>query len=179
LDEAFNVFDRETTEGLRNTLRGLGDAMAGRGASFNQTVASMRRLLPPAQRVLAVLVAPGTDLRGFISGAAAATGALAPVSVTLGDLVDRAAVTLAALGRRGRRRRRDDRAAAPHRGRGTRALQRSAPVLADAAAIARALRPAAPLLPGASAKLAGSLEGGHAGPAQHDGQDPGCRAGRL
>jgi hypothetical protein len=41
---------------------------------------------------------------------------------------------------------------------GTRALTRSAPVLADAAAIARALRPAAPLLPGASAKLAASLE---------------------
>jgi hypothetical protein len=41
---------------------------------------------------------------------------------------------------------------------GTRALQVSGPVLADAAAIARALQPAAPLLPGASAKLAASLE---------------------
>ena len=30
-DEAFNVFDHPTTEGLRSTLRGLGDALAGRG----------------------------------------------------------------------------------------------------------------------------------------------------
>jgi virulence factor Mce-like protein len=158
LDEAFNVFDRETTEGLRKTLRGLGDAFAGRGVSFNEVIASTRELLPPAQRVLAVLVAPGTDLRGFISGAAAATGALAPVAVTLGDLVDRAAVTLAALDAAGNAVGETIEQLPPTEAVGTRALQRSAPVLADAAAIARALRPAAPLLPGASAKLAGSLE---------------------
>jgi phospholipid/cholesterol/gamma-HCH transport system substrate-binding protein len=158
LDEALNVFDRDTTEGLRNTLRGLGDAFAGRGASFNEVIASTRRLLPPTQRLLAVLIAPGTDLPGFISGAAAATAALAPVASTLGDLVDHAAVTLAALDAAGNAVGDTLEELPPTETVGTRALERSGPVLADAAAIARALQPAAPLLPGASAKLAASLE---------------------
>ncbi len=158
LDEAFNVFDRETTEGLRNSLRGLGDALAGRGDSLNDAIASTRALLPPAQRVLRVLVAPSTDLSGFIDGAAAATGALAPVSRNLGSLIDRAAVTLGALDAAGDAVGASIEELPQTEAVATRALERSAPVLADAAAIARELRPAAPLLPVASRRLAGALD---------------------
>jgi virulence factor Mce-like protein len=158
LDEAFDVFDRQTTDGLRNTFRGLGDALAGRGNSINEFIASTRQLLPPAQSLLAVIVAPDTDLRGFIAGAAAATGALDPVSATLGDLVDSAAVTLAALDAAGSALGETIEQLPVTEDVATRALTRAEPVLADAAAIARALRPAAPLLPEASRRLADSLD---------------------
>ena len=158
LDEAFGVFDDETKAGVRGMLRGLGDALAGRGASLNQTIASTRELLPPAERVLRVLVAPNTNLTGFIDGAAAATSAIAPVAANLGGLVDRAAVTLAAIDAAGNALGATIEELPPTETVATRALLRSTPVLADAAALVRDLRPAAPLLPGTSRRLAGAIE---------------------
>ena len=158
LDEAFSTFDRETTRVLRATIRGLGDALAGRGRSLNEAVASTRRLLPPAERVLRVLVAPSTDLSGLVDGAAAAGGALAAVAPELGSLIDRAAVTLNAIDSAGGALGATLDELPPTEAVGTRALGRLTPVLADAAAIARDLRPAARLLPTASARLTGSLD---------------------
>jgi virulence factor Mce-like protein len=158
LDEAFNVFDAETTRGLRGAVAGLGDALAGRGSSFNQAVESTRRLLPPLQRVLAVLVSPRTDLAGFLDGAAATADALAPVAVTLGSLFDRAAVTMAALDAAGGALGETIDQLAPTEAAGTRVLLRVTPVLADAAALARGLRAGARFLPTATRHLAGSLE---------------------
>lgn len=160
LDEAFAAFDPSTREGLRGALRGLGDALAGRGASVNEAILAGRRLLPPAERVLTVLAAPGTDLAGLIDGVAATTGALAPVAPRLGSLIDRAGVTLEALDSTGSALGETIEQLPPTEAVGTRALGRLGPVLADAAVIAAELRPAARLLPGAARDVRGALDAG-------------------
>jgi virulence factor Mce-like protein len=158
LDEAFNTFDAETSEGIRNSISELGNALAGRGESLNQAVGAAGRLMPPLQRVLRNITSDRADLSGFIRGTAAATGALAPVATTLGSLFDHGATTMQAID-----------AAGPALGEaieelpqmeavGTRALSRIGPVLADAAVIARAIRPGTRVLPRISRNLAGALD---------------------
>lgn len=157
LDEAFNTFDAETSEGIRSSVSELGNALAGRGESLNQAVGSAGRLMPPLQRVLRNVTSRRADLSGFLSGTAAATGALAPVAGTLGSLFDHGATTMRAID-----------AAGPALGQaieelpatetvGTRALGRIGPVLADAAVIAREIRPGTRVLPRISRNLAGAL----------------------
>ncbi|MDX6698421.1 MAG: phospholipid/cholesterol/gamma-HCH transport system substrate-binding protein [Solirubrobacteraceae bacterium] len=158
LDEAIGAFDARTKVLVRGALHGLGDALAGRGRSVNEAIASTRRLLPPAERILAVLAAPRTDLPGLVDGLAAATGALAPVAPQLGSLVDHAAVTLDALDSTGSALGQTLEQLPPTEAVGTRALGRIGPVLGDAAAIATGLRPAARLLPGTARSLAGALD---------------------
>jgi virulence factor Mce-like protein len=160
LDEALQIFDRETRRGVQGVVSNLGEGVAGRGVALNETVSSTRRLLPPLQSVLEVVAAPGTDLEGFIDGAASATGTLEPVSGTLGDFVENGAVTLTALD-----------AADPALGQsleelppteqvGTRVLRRLTPLLIDSAALARELRPAVTKLPATSRLLQSSLREG-------------------
>ena len=162
LDEALQIFDAETRRGLGTAVSGLGEGVAGRGAGLNRTLQSTRTLLPRLERVARTLVARDTNLRGFIRGAAQVTGALAPVAEPLGGLVAEGATTLEALS-----------AAAEPLGRaiaelpateqtGTVALRRLTPVLVDAAALARELRPAAGRLPGTSTRLSRSLVSGTA-----------------
>ena len=160
IDDALKIFDPRTRAGIQGTVTGFGDALAGRGADVNATISSIRALLGPAARVARLLLARGTDLPGFIDGAAHVALALQPVAPQLGSLVTGAADTLGALHRAG-----------PALGQaidrlpgtetaGAAALRRVTPVLADAASIARAIRPGTRVLPGASRRLAVALEEG-------------------
>ncbi len=160
IDEAFNVFDRETSHGLQGTINGLGNTLAGRGNSLNDAVVSTRRLLPPLQRLLRLLVDPRTDLSGFVRGAAAASHALAPQARALGSLFDHTARTLAAVEAAGGALGQSIDELAPTETVAIRALETTGPVLSDAASIMRALRPAASLLPGTSRNLADAVEVG-------------------
>ncbi|HVS29072.1 MAG TPA: MlaD family protein [Solirubrobacteraceae bacterium] len=160
LTEAFNIFDPETTRGIRGVVRGLGDALSGRGSAINETVGSTRRLLPPVERLANLLAAPRTDLAGFIRGVVATMDALAPVSRTLVSLVDHAAVTLGAIDAAGGSLGQTIEALPPTEIVGTDTLQRIRPVLNDAAAIAHDIRPGTRLLPAASRRLAAALEAG-------------------
>jgi len=157
LGQAFHVFNHRVTSGIRGGVNQLGIAAAGRGEAVNESIGEVRRLLPPLQRVLGVLVSPRTDLAGFLRGAAATVGALSPVTAQLVGAVENGTITLRALN-----------AARPDLGRtiealpGTEAVGRRAfvafmPLLGDASAIARELRPAAALLPGTSRTLSRSL----------------------
>ncbi|MCW3016182.1 MAG: hypothetical protein JWO02_3274 [Solirubrobacterales bacterium] len=160
LDEAFNVFDDQTSRGLQSTIIALGDAFAGRGQDMNDGIVATRRLLPPLQRVLTTVVAPQTELGRFVRGTASAFGALAPVSPTLVRLLDSGAVTLRALD-----------ASAPALAdtikelprteiEATAGLVKLRPVLADAASIARAIRPGTAVLPLATVRLRDALRAG-------------------
>jgi virulence factor Mce-like protein len=153
VSDAFRVFDPATRQGLAGSVTGLGNALAGRGTAVNETVASLGRLLPPLERVTRVLTSPQTDLSGFIRGLAATTRALEPVAGTLGALVADGATTLAALDAAGDALGESIRELPPTEAVGTRALTTLTPVLADAAAITRAIRPGTRLLPSASARL--------------------------
>lgn len=154
LDEAFNVFDKETTNGLRSTVSSLGDAFAGRGSALNEAIGSAGRLMAPLQRVTRTFVDPDTDVDGFIRGLAGFNAALAPVSPQLGSLFDRGATTLQAIDAAGNSFGQAIAELPSTESTGTRALTRITPVLDDAAAIARAIRPGTRLLPSASRRLA-------------------------
>jgi virulence factor Mce-like protein len=160
LTEAFNIFDKDTTRGIRGAVGGLGTALASRGPAINELIASTRTLLPPLERVSALLAAQRTDLPGFIQGLAATTGALVPVSSTLGALIDHSATTLKAIDAAGNSLGRTIDELPPTESVGTHALDRIAPVLDDAVAITHAIRPGTRLLPTASRRLAAALEAG-------------------
>lgn len=160
LDEAFKVFDRQTSQGLRTTIINLGDALAGRGNDLNDVLSATPRLMPPLRRVLLNLASPQTDLAGLLRGAAATAAALAAVVRPLGSVLDRAATTMAALDAAGNSLADVIEGLPPTEEVGTRTLRRIGPVLDDAAAIARALRPGTRLLPTATPALASAVEAG-------------------
>ncbi|WP_372789600.1 MlaD family protein [Paraconexibacter sp.] len=157
LDEAFNVFDDETSKGIRSVVTVLGDALAGRGADLNETVAETAKVIPPAQRVLAVLADPDTRLDDFVRGLGATSRAIEPVAPRVSSLLLNGARTLQALDAAGPELEqsieelpRTERAV-------TSALRVARPVLDDATAIATRLRPGAALLPRASQRLADAV----------------------
>ena len=131
----------------------FGDAVAGRGGDLNETIEqTAAAMLPGLQRVLTnARRATDRPARAFVRGAAAATTALEPVAAELGPFVRDAATTLGALDAAGASLGREHRGAAAGRPRhGERTLRRLRPVLDDAVAVSRDLRPAAAVLaPGA------------------------------
>jgi virulence factor Mce-like protein len=151
LDDAFKVFDERGREGFRTVIREMGDAVAGRGGDFNQTLANTVQLLPPLESVLRTLDAAETDLPGFLTGAAAATSGIAPVAGELTPFINRAQITLNALD--------TDALDATIRGlpeterNATSALRTLRPVLDDAADIATEMKPAAVALKPAAREL--------------------------
>jgi virulence factor Mce-like protein len=159
LSDAFNVFGPSTRQGVQNVIVDLGDVLAGRGSALNDTLGSAARLMPGLQRVLRTVVAPGTGLPRFVRGAAAVTTALAPQSATIVSLVDRAATTFAAIDAAGGSLGQALEQLPGTEAVGTTTLRHLTPVLADAAALSRAIRPATELLPSASRKFAASLTG--------------------
>jgi virulence factor Mce-like protein len=154
LDQALTVFDAATRADLGGTVRGLSDGVAGRGRDVNAGIAELRPVVRRAIPVMRTLAAPDTDLRGLIDGLEGAAAAVAPVSEELRGLVRGADATLGAL----------DAArpgldatlveAPPTLTTSTRALRRITPVLGDAAALVRDLRPGTRLLPGTTRGLA-------------------------
>jgi virulence factor Mce-like protein len=157
LDEAFDVFDPATTKGLQDTIVGLGDGLAGRGSAINEATLSGRRLLGPGGRVLRTLAARRTDLPGLLDGAARATQALSPVAPRLDSMVARGAQTLRAVELAGDELERTLLRLPPAEVTATRALGRLAPVLGDAAALSRELRPAGRVLAPRARTIASAL----------------------
>ncbi|HET9104969.1 MAG TPA: MlaD family protein [Solirubrobacteraceae bacterium] len=151
LDSALAAFGPRTRAGLRGTLAGAADAVAGRGAQLNDAIGATAELLGPATRVLDNLGAPATELSGLVSGLAATTAALAPVAPALDTLLSAGASTFATLARPSLATTLD--ALPGTEAAGTRVLGRAAPVLAQTAALVQALRPAAALLPRAATRL--------------------------
>ena len=151
LDTALATFGPRTRSGLRGVLAGLGDTLAGRGAQLNDAIVSIRGLLGPLDRLLTTLAAPSTRLAGFLRGLSATTGALAPVAPAINAVLASAATTLGALTRRSWGSTLDRLPGTETVA--TNVLRRAQPVLAEAAGVARALRPSAAVLPLAASRL--------------------------
>jgi virulence factor Mce-like protein len=158
IDEAFDIFDHQTSQGLRNSITALGNSLAGRGRQLNDTIVATGQLLPPLQRVLTLLADPATGLDGFIRGAVATTSALAPVAPQLGSLLDKGAITLKAIDAAGPALGETLDQLPPTEVAGSHTLADLTPTLADAARLSRALRPGSDLLPIATDHLASALE---------------------
>jgi virulence factor Mce-like protein len=151
LDTAFATFGPKTQHGLRTALAAFGDAVAGRGTQFNDTIYGLSRLMGPLQSLLSLLASPNTHVRELISGLARTTGALAPVAPTITSLLSESAVTFRALQRAQLGQAIDQ--TPPTESLATTVLTNARPVLTDAASIVQALKPSAALLPLASQRL--------------------------
>jgi virulence factor Mce-like protein len=152
LDTAFATFGPRTQRGLRRVIGQLGDAVAGRGTQFNDAIHSTDQLIGPLESLLRLFASPSTNVSGFISGLAATTSALAPVSPTLfGPLMTDAATTFDALRHSALGNAIDQTPATEALA--TTVLTNAQPVLADAAAIVQGLKPGAAVLPLASQRL--------------------------
>jgi virulence factor Mce-like protein len=150
-DTALRIFGPQIRTPLRSVLTSFGDALAGRGSSFNDSTYTLARLLGPLGRVLAVFADPGNRFGALISGAGATTQALAGVAPTITSLLGHSGVTFQTLNR-------------PSLGRtidqfpgtesvASRVLARSLPTLRQATRLVAELRPAAALLPTAANRL--------------------------
>jgi virulence factor Mce-like protein len=151
IDQAFQTFGPKTEAGLRSTTQELGDAVAGRGAQFNDTIFQVKGLIGPLQSLLRAVAAPSTHLSRFISGAAATTAALAPVAPTISALLADGAQTFEALNTSNLGEALDQLPSTEAVG--TSVLNDARPVLSDAAAIVNELKPGAALLPLAAQRL--------------------------
>lgn len=151
VDTAFDTFGPATQRGLRDATYELGDALAGRGSQFNDTIFAVHRLIGPLEDLLALLASPSTHLARFIAGAAATTGALAPVAPTVPALFSDGAVTFQALNSSTLGETIDQ--LPETESVGATVLSNAQPVLADAAAAIGKLRPGAALLPTAAQDL--------------------------
>jgi ABC-type transporter Mla subunit MlaD len=151
LDTALAAFGPGTQRVLRGSIAGVGDVLAGRGASLNDATYSLARLIGPLESLLGVVAAPGTRLSQLLSGAAQTTGALASVAPAISALVADSATTFQALERSALGQTIDQLPATESIA--TAVLTRSLPTLSEAAQIVQALRPGAALLPLASQRL--------------------------
>ncbi len=151
LDTAFATFGPKTQRGLRSAVAEFGDAVAGRGTQFNDSITSLRQLIGPLQSLLALFADPSTRVSDFISGLSATTAALAPVAPTISALLNDSATTFQALDTPALGQAIDQLPATESLG--TTVLTNSLPVLTEAASVVQSLKPAAALLPKASNRL--------------------------
>jgi virulence factor Mce-like protein len=157
LTDLFQIFNRRSARGFQTALGGLAAGFAGRGTALNTTIGATAQLLPELTDVAGALAAPTTRLDAFISGYAAFTQALAPVSEQLANLIANGAATLDGLARVRPALGTAIDAAPDAESAATTAFTRVRPALTGLAQLATALRPAGGLLPGAAAQITSTL----------------------
>jgi ABC-type transporter Mla subunit MlaD len=81
-EDLFSTFDRRTRPAIRQTTEGLGDALAGRGASVNIAIQALDPLLRYLEPVARNLGSPRTRLDNFFRQLGRAAGEAAPVAHT-------------------------------------------------------------------------------------------------
>ena len=96
-DTVINTFDRKTREGQRNTLRGFGDGLAGRGAALNETIRILPQLFANLEPVMSNLAAPATQLRRLFPALERAARIVGPVGDVQAALFGNLDTTFGAL----------------------------------------------------------------------------------
>lgn len=160
LQDLFDVFDRETARATRQVVGELAYGFAGRGADFNEMLASLRQLLPPTERVMRTLALPETRLPRYLRGFTTTMDALEPVREDLAALLGDGAETFGAVNAAGPRLGETLEAFPPAETATTRALARLEPALQRVAGVSRELLPGAEQLPEALPALNGALRAG-------------------
>lgn len=160
LDEALNAFDAATRRASQVTLAELGTGVTGRGADLNAFLDEAPRLMRGFERVAADLGDPETDLDGFVGAADRALSELAAAAPRLQPLVDDADATAGAFAAAGEQLGQAVEEAPATEAAAIRALSVARPVLRDAAALARDVRPGTRALPATAARIHSALETG-------------------
>jgi phospholipid/cholesterol/gamma-HCH transport system substrate-binding protein len=97
IDQALRIFGPATRRAIQGTVTGFGDALAGRGTTFGETIGAFDHLVLPLGRVADTLAAPSTRLPRFFDSGARLAAALAPVGRQLDGLIRHAGPSFAAL----------------------------------------------------------------------------------
>ena len=159
-EDVYDAFPPETRESLRGATEGLGDALAGRGESLNESIGAAAPLLRRLTPVMATLSDRRTRLGRLVRELGATTGQVAPVAPAAATALGAGADTFAALDR-------DPAALAAGIERlpgtlaqGSASLRASRGFLADSAELARRLRPPSAELTGTLPPIGAALAGG-------------------
>jgi hypothetical protein len=139
---------------------GLGPAFAGRGSDVNALLAEAPALLRGARRVAANLSAPGTRLQRWLVAGDRLTAELASVAAEGGSALERADTTAGALDAAGSALGETIAETPPTQAAALSAFREARPLLTDAAALARDIRPGVQLLPRAAEELDRALDEG-------------------
>jgi virulence factor Mce-like protein len=91
------MFDARTRTAVQDNLVGFGNALAGRGSSLNDTIASLPRLFLHLRPVAANLANPNTGLTRLLNSLETFMAAIAPVAQTNAQLFTNMATTFAAI----------------------------------------------------------------------------------
>ncbi|WP_026910975.1 MlaD family protein [Patulibacter minatonensis] len=147
LDEVTGLFDANLRRSYRTVIKEAANGFAGRGASLNEGLDALPATLSSGSTFLRTLSATQTQLGRFVRGLDSAMAALQPTAPDLGRLFVAAVPTLKALGEEG------DKVGetiqlTPSVEAATQSASRvAAPVLRDAAELAKELRPGVRQLP--------------------------------
>lgn len=96
-DDIYKTFDPRTRTALGQNTISLGDALAARGSSLNDTIASLPALLGHLRPVAAYLASPHTGLIRFLGAVNGFFSTLSPVAQVDAKLITDQATTLAAI----------------------------------------------------------------------------------
>jgi len=159
IDTVLNTFTKKTREGQRNSLRGFGDGLAGRGTDLNDTIHVLPDLFSNLEPVMRNLSAPATRLRRFFPALERTARIVAPVAETQAELFENLDITFTALAGVARPSIQETISRSPAaEDAGIRGFPQQRPFIENTAGFARDLRPGAEVLPQALPDLADALE---------------------
>jgi virulence factor Mce-like protein len=158
-DTVINTFNKPTREGQRNSLRGFGDGLAGRGQDLNRAIAILPELFTNLEPVMKNLSAPATRLRRFFPSLERVARIVAPVADTQAELFGNLDTTFTALAGVARPYIQETISRGPAaEDAGIRGFPQQPPFLVNTAGFARDLRPGVAVLPSTLPDLADALE---------------------
>jgi virulence factor Mce-like protein len=141
LEDVLSTFQPQTRVDSASSLRGFGDALAGRGAQLNTTIAELDPFLRYLGPVMRNLSSPRTELRNLFPALGATVAEVAPVADVQARLFGELADTLAAINRDPRALQETIEESPPTLAAATESFRVQTPFLADFADLSRRLQP--------------------------------------
>jgi virulence factor Mce-like protein len=161
IDQVLNTFNLPTRIGIRRSLTGFGNGLAGRGQDLNEAIALLPPLLTNLRPVALNLADPRTKLVRFFPALERAARIVAPVARVQAELFENLDTTFTALSQVARPFIQDTITQSPPTlEQATRDLPIQRAFLANATALSADLRPGVRVLPSTLPTLADALEFG-------------------
>jgi ABC-type transporter Mla subunit MlaD len=157
IDQVFNTFNAPTRRGIQNTLTGLGNGLASRGADINLAISAFRPLVDNLTPVARNLASPQTQLGRFFRSLERAAAEVAPVGEQQAALFRNLDTTFAALVPVKSRVQQFIRESPPTEALAIAEFPKQRPFLRNSAALFHELRPGAAVLPRVAPVLADAL----------------------
>jgi virulence factor Mce-like protein len=96
-EDVFSTFVEKTRDNARTSLKGFGDAFAGRGQSINEAIGALNPFFRHLRPVMHALAAPETGLARFFRNIDRAAAQVAPVARVQAELFPKMATTFDAI----------------------------------------------------------------------------------